>query len=389
MNVLVAFDSFKDSLSAGQACAITARTLAEVHPAWHIETAPLTDGGEGFCRILTEARGGRMGEITVHGPRFRKVPAAYGTVALESLDRNLTEWLRLPPVGTLTIIEMAAASGLQMLAMPDRDLWNTSSIGTGELILEATHQRVDAILLGVGGSATNDLGLGALEALGVTCQGTDGATMYRTVPADWDRVAALDVPLAPDIPSLRIACDVHNPLLGKNGAAAIYGPQKGLKSTDWRRLDRLCAQVAGQLCAAFDADHALIEEPGSGAAGGISFGLKVACGAQLASGIELVKRWLCLDEKLARADLIITGEGRFDPSSLQGKGPGTLIDDAAHRKTKVKVFAGQVVGNFSTRLPAHMGMTDLIAISPPGVEPSRACSDAPALLARAVARELG
>ncbi len=89
MNVVVAFDSFKDSLSAGQACAITARTLAEVHPAWHVETAPLTDGGEGFCRILTGARGGRMEEFTVHGPRFRKVPAAYGTVALESLERDL------------------------------------------------------------------------------------------------------------------------------------------------------------------------------------------------------------------------------------------------------------------------------------------------------------
>lgn len=329
-----------------------------------------------------------MEEFTVHDPRFRKVPAAYGTVALESLERDFTEWLRLPPAGILAVIEMAAASGLQMLADPDRDLWFTSSIGTGELILEATHQRVDAIVLGVGGSATNDLGLGALEALGVTCRDTDGETMHHTVPADWDRVADLDVPLRPDIPSLRIACDVQNPLLGKNGAAAIYGPQKGLKTADWHRLDRLCAKIADRLCSAFDADHALIEEPGSGAAGGISFGLGVACGAQLVSGIELVKRWLCLDEKLDRADLIITGEGRFDPSSLQGKGPGALIDDAARRGTTVKVFAGQVVGDFSTDLPAYMRPSDLIAITPPGIDPSRAFRDAPALLARAVAREL-
>jgi glycerate kinase len=201
---------------------------------------------------------------------------------------------------------------------------------------------VDGILLGVGGSATHDLGLGALAALGLELSDRDGRRVTGAEPEQWGHVAKVNSARLRKLPPIWIACDVTNPLLGPRGAATVYAPQKGLRPEALARLESESARMAGLLCAGGGGDAALAETPGAGAAGGIAFGLMAAAGARLVPGFELVSDWLRVEERLAAADLVITGEGRFDDSSLQGKGPGSLVRAAVALGKPVHVFAGRV-----------------------------------------------
>lgn len=388
MNVLIAFDKFKDSLTAEKACHTAARVIGEHRPSWRIECTPLTDGGDGFCRILTEAANGELVEKAITGPRFARADALMGLVDSDSLDPSLCRWLDIPERGRTAIIEMAQASGLAMLKEEERDLWKASSIGTGELIACAHRRNADSILLGVGGSATNDLGLGALQALGLRFFAEDGEEIERLTPHHWPRVSEMSGAILKDLPPIRIACDVENPLLGENGAAAVYGPQKGLKPEDWERIDQLGARLARSLCSYFGADFSALEEKGSGAAGGISFGLRVACGARIVSGFELVARWLNLEERIRSADLILTGEGKLDRASFQGKGPGTIIKMATRSKKRAWVFSGLVDNELLKRPPSHLRPDDITAICPPDYPLDRSLAEAKPLLEQAIRTKL-
>jgi glycerate kinase len=388
MRVLLAFDKFKDSLTAPAACAHTAAALRARHPDWTLDLCPLADGGEGFCEILTHAAGGTVETHTVTGPRGGPVPATIGFVRLENIPAAARALLALdighcsldiPP--TVAVVEMASASGLALLAAHQRDPWQTHTHGTGELIrLAAARPGVAAILLGVGGSATHDLGLGALAALGLTFSTAHGEFIAPPIPAQWPHIAHLSghLPAAPALPPIRIACDVTNPLLGPHGAAATYGPQKGLRPADLARLDHESARLALLLCAYAQRPDSLMDTPGAGAAGGIAFGLMAATGAQLLPGFDLVSAWLDLERKLAAADLVITGEGRFDDTSLTGKGPGAVAARALALGKPVHVFAGAV-----TTLAARPHLS-LHAITPPGTPLDAALRDAQSFLAARV-----
>ena len=363
MRALLAFDKFKDALSAPQACALAAGSLRAHRPNWTLDLCPLTDGGEGFCEILTQALGGSFEAHTVTGPRGEPVVARLGFVYLDDIPPAASTLLRLPAIpfprdARVAVVEMAAASGLALLAPEARDPWLTSTTGTGELIRLAARPGVAAILLGLGGSATSDLGLGALAALGLNFVSATGELIDPPTPSRWPEIARLDGRLPADLPPLRIACDVANPLLGPNGAAAIYGPQKGLRPADLRRLDNEAARLALLLCTHSAKPDTLMDVPGAGAAGGISFGLMAAASAQLISGFDLVSAWLDLDSRLAAADLVLTGEGRFDASSLSGKGPGALAARAAALGKPVHVFAGAITAAPVPGLALH-------AITPP------------------------
>jgi glycerate kinase len=370
MRALLAFDKFKDALSAPQACALAAGSLRARRPDWTLDLCPLTDGGEGFCEILTTALGGTFEAHTVTGPRGEPVVARLGFVPLALIPATARRLLDLPdsqlsalnsqlPLDArVAVVEMAAASGLALLAPEARDPWLTSTTGTGELIRLAARPGVAAILLGLGGSATSDLGLGALAALGLNFVSATGELIDPPTPSRWPEIARLDGKLPADLPPLRIACDVANPLLGPNGAAAIYGPQKGLRPADLRRLDNEAARLALLLCTHSAKPDTLMDVPGAGAAGGISFGLMAAASAQLISGFDLVSAWLDLDSRLAAADLVLTGEGRFDASSLSGKGPGALAARAAALGKPVHVFAGAITAAPVPGLALH-------AITPP------------------------
>jgi len=388
MHVLLAFDKFKDSLTAPVACELTAAVLRERHPDWTLDLCPLADGGEGFCEILTRAASGTVETHNVTGPRGALTPATIGFVplanipasarALLALDISLSS-LDIPP--TVAVVEMATASGLALLATDQRDPWQATTLGTGELIrLAAARPGVVAILLGVGGSATSDLGLGALAALGLSFHADDGTIISPPIPAHWSQVTRIsgNAPFSSALPPIRIACDVTNPLLGPRGAAATYGPQKGLRPADLARLDHESSRLALLLCAHAQRPDSLMAIPGAGAAGGIAFGLMAAADAKLLPGFDLVSAWLDLERKLAAADLVITGEGRFDDTSLTGKGPGAVAARALALGKPVHVFAGAV----STLAPRER--LTLHAITPPGTPLPEALRTAPTLLTAAV-----
>lgn len=342
MRTLVAADKFKDSLTAAQACEAIADGLRCARPEWSVDLCPLTDGGEGFARILTDAAAGEWVSCRVTGPRGRPVEAGFGLVESARLPAAVLRRLDWSGGGRLAVIEMAAASGLGLLRPDERDVWQTHSGGTGELIAAAVESGVAGIVLGVGGSATHDLGLGALGALGLELLDADGEAVSGATPAEWAHVARVGAERLRGLPPVWIACDVGNPLLGPTGAATVYAPQKGLRAEALPRLEAESARLAGLLCASRGVDVALTEMPGAGAAGGMAFGLMVAAGARLTPGFGLVSDWLRIAERLAVADLVITGEGRFDESSLQGKGPGSLVRSARAAGKPVHVFAGRV-----------------------------------------------
>ncbi len=382
MRVLVAFDKFKDSLTAPDACAITATALRETHPDWQLDLCPLADGGEGFCSILTLAAGGEVVTANVTGPLGTPVAAQLGFVPLARIPAGARTLLALPAdlpaTAQVAVIEMASASGLALLQPHERDPWRTSTVGTGELLRLAVARGAAGLLLGVGGSATSDLGLGALAALGLSFVTATGARLPHPIPALWRDIARLEGRIAPPLPAVRIACDVTNPLLGARGAAATYGPQKGLLAADVPRLDHEAARLGLMLCHHFGQPDSLMETPGAGAAGGISFGLMAAADARLLPGFDLVSAWLDLENRLAAADLVITGEGRFDATSLQGKGPGAVAARALALGKPVRVFAG------ATQVPQPPAGLALHAITPSGTPLADALRQAPDFLRAAV-----
>lgn len=339
MRVLIAFDKFKDALTAEEACVAAANALRVNHPDWELDLCPLVDGGDGFCARLTDDVGGDFHEHQVTGPRGESVPARTGRMKFSQLREVVRSRLGLQGNGALAVVELAAASGIALLPPAQRDPWHTTTAGTGEL-LRAAAAGADAILLGVGGSATNDLGLGALAALGMKFLDPNGAPLALPTPATWERIVRVEGRV--ELPPLFIACDVTNPLLGPNGATATFGPQKGLALADVDHLDAAASRMAAMLCATVGRPLSLADTPGAGAAGGVAFGLMVAADARLIPGFDLVSDWLDLPARLAAADLILTGEGRFDVTSLAGKGPGSLVREARRLGKPVHVFAGSL-----------------------------------------------
>ncbi len=383
MQVLIAFDKFKDCLTAQEACRLTAAALRERQPAWTTTACPLADGGEGFAEILTDAAGGEHVAVTVTGPRGAPVSARYGLVSVARVPAAARRCLGLEAAAhegrTIAVVDMASVSGLALLANADRDPWQTTTRGTGEVLRAAAARGVAAIVLGVGGSATSDLGLGALAALGLEFHGRDGR-IDDPVPGRWAGIERIGGAVTPSLPPVWIACDVTNPLLGPRGAAATYGPQKGLKAADLPRLDHESGRLALLLCGHCRQPDTLMDAPGAGAAGGISFGLMAAAGAKLLPGFELVSAWLDLETHLARAELVITGEGRFDATSLQGKGPGAVAARALALGKAVHVFAGQAaVDTPPARLALH-------SITPAGLPLAEALPRGAEFLAAAVRR---
>ncbi len=203
------------------------------------------------------------------------------------------------------IVEMATASGLQLLSMGQRNPWETDSRGTGQLLRVAAESGVRAILLGIGGSATNDLGLGALAELGVEAVDSTGAAVEAMEPAHWGKIEGFRGQLPEGFPPIFIVCDVRNPLLGDSGCTAVYGPQKGLLPGDVARMEREVARVSRLLADHFAREASLAGEPGMGAAGGISFGLRCAGSAELIPGAEFVAGWLNLERHLRDCDIVL------------------------------------------------------------------------------------
>jgi glycerate kinase len=323
--VVVAPDKFKGSLSAAGVAAALARGLRRRLPAVRVVEHPVADGGEGTVEMVLR-HGFRPITCEVHGPTGEPVRADYA--------------LR----GDVAVLEMAAAAGLALLpgGVPDdRTARTASTYGVGELIRDALDRGARRIVLGVGGSATTDGGAGMAAALGARLSGTSGpalpdggASLLAAVRLDLD---GLDVRLAEA--TVVVACDVDNPLTGPQGAAAVYGPQKGAGEATVDLLDRALAHWADLVAAATAQDLRAL--PGAGAAGGLGFGAAALLGAEVRSGIEYLLELSGFAGSVAGADLVIVGEGSLDEQSLRGKGPIGVATVAARAGARVVAVAGR------------------------------------------------
>ncbi len=327
MRILVAPDKFRGTLSAPEAAAAIARGWRRVRPDDVLEEVPLADGGEGTLDALLAALGGERRTARVRGPLGDEVEAAFG--------------IAQAPAGPLGIVEMARASGLELVSPARRDPLRASTWGTGELILAALRVGAREVLVCLGGSATTDGGAGMAQALGVALLdaegrpvGPGGAGLLRLARID---ATGLD-PLARSA-RVQAACDVDNPLTGPQGAARVFGPQKGASPEEVLLLDR----ALGHLAAVIHRDLGIDVRglPGAGAAGGLGAGLVAFLGARLRPGAGLVMEAVGLRERVRAADLILTGEGAFDASSLRGKVPAGVLELARGAGVPAVVLCGR------------------------------------------------
>ncbi|MDR0280394.1 MAG: glycerate kinase [Paucimonas sp.] len=363
MKIVIAPDSFKDSLSAEGVAAAIARGIAAVLPQAQVVCCPMADGGEGTMEAIVAACHGEARSLPVRGPLGREVVAQWGWLA----DSRTA------------IIEMAQASGLQLLDLTERDACRTSSFGTGQLIGAALDAGAERIILAIGGSATNDAGSGMLRALGLRTFDAQGAELEEGGLALCN-VARLDTSgLDPRLASVRleVAADVDNPLCGANGASAIFGPQKGASPEQVGLLDHALGHFADHCAQALGRD--VRDFPGCGAAGGMGFAAKAFLDAQFRPGIEVVAELAGLEAAVQGADLVITGEGRFDAQTLRGKTPFGVARIARRHGVPVVVLAG-TLGEGYQELYDH-GIDAAFAIASGPMTLKDACANAADLLA--------
>jgi glycerate 2-kinase len=339
MRILIAPDKFKGSLSAQQVAENIALGIRDVIPGAQIEIAPVADGGEGTAEVICKARGGEWVTCHAHGPLGNPIEARY-------------VWLS---ENASAVIEMSEAAGLRALKDGVRDVLRANTFGVGEMLLDGAKRGAREIIVGVGGSVTNDGGFGMARALGFRFFDQQDNEIEKT--ADLISVVRIEDPVAAGVSpattlesestsasggplQIRIAaaCDVKNPLLGQNGATRTFGPQKGATPDELEILERALTRLADTVTRELNCDFR--NNPGAGAAGGLGFGLMSFCRGELRPGFDVVADAVELEEKIRRADVVITGEGKLDRQTLEGKAPAGVAL-LAHKFGK-RVFA--VVG---------------------------------------------
>lgn len=364
MNILIAPDSFKDSLKAIEVARALDLGLKKVLPDAKIRMIPMADGGEGTVESVIDATKGRILKKQVKDPLMREISAFCG----------------ISGDGSFAVIEMAAASGLELLETKERNPWITSTYGTGELISYALDQGCRRILLGIGGSATNDCGMGMATALGVKFldiegkqlpQGGGALANVRTI-----NMEGLDPRIRET--EIRVACDVSNPLTGSQGASFVYGPQKGADAEMVSALDKNLSHFARVIREQLGKDIDAV--PGAGAAGGLGGGLMAFLEARLVGGFDMVAESVNFEESVQWADLVITGEGRMDSQTKFGKTPYGVARMALK-------FGKTVIGVAGTlEEDAHElyseGFNLILPIQEKPIDLSGALKNAPALLER-------
>ena len=369
LRILIASDSFKGSLTSQEVGTAITRGVLRVCPEAEITVIPMADGGEGTVAALIAATGGQLIATEVTGPLVTPVTARFG----------------LLPNGT-AVLEMAEASGLTLVPEELRNPMITTTFGTGELILKALDFGANRILIGIGGSATNDGGSGMAQALGVSLRDKNGQELSYG-GGSLSQLAAIDMSgLDPRIKRTPIIvdCDVKNPLCGPNGASAIYGPQKGASPEMVKQLDTNLRHLAHVI--AQELNQNVMEIPGAGAAGGLGAGLIAFAGASLRSGVETVLDTVNLEKYLAKVDLVITGEGRLDYQSAFGKVPVGVAKRALGHGVPVIAFAGEI-GPGAHQI-FDLGIDSAVTLVNGPIDLQQAMEKAPDLLADAAERTM-
>ena len=330
MKVVVAIDSFKGSLSSMEAGQAIEEGVKCVYQNAEVVVRPLADGGEGTVEALVEGMGGVFVTKEVIGPLGEKLGAVYGII--ESKD----------DLSKTAIIEMSAAAGITLVPEESRNPMNTTTYGIGELILDAIERGCRHFIVGIGGSATNDGGVGMLQALGYDFVTQEGKAISYGGNGLRELASIEESNVHPTLKecTFKVACDVTNPLCGENGSSAIFGPQKGATPEMVQELDQLLlhyAELSKEINANADRFY-----PGTGAAGGMGFAFLTYTNATLESGIQIVLTETKLEELIATADFVVTGEGRLDGQTALGKAPIGVAALAKKYQKKVLAFAGAV-----------------------------------------------
>ena len=322
MKIVIAVDSFKGSLSSLEAGSAISEGIHRVMDDVEVVVRPLADGGEGTVEALALGMNGRIENIKVTGPLGDMVEASYGII-----DETQT-----------AIIEMSAAAGITLVAEPDRNPLNTTTYGVGEMISDAINKGCRNFIVGIGGSATNDGGIGMLQALGYSFLdaagnqipfGAKGLSVLKTISDEHVNPQLKDC-------NFKIACDVTNPLCGENGCSAIYGPQKGATPSMITQMDEWLSDYAHLTQEKYP--KASMTQPGTGAAGGLGFAFLSYTNAVLESGIKIVLDETRLESYIADADIVITGEGRLDGQTVMGKAPIGVANIAKNIKNRLSHF---------------------------------------------------
>jgi glycerate kinase len=324
MKITVAIDSFKGSLSSLRAGEAVKEAALELSKENEVFVRPVADGGEGTVEALSLGMGGTLVTVRVAGPLFAPVDATYAIL----------------PDGKTAVIEMAAAAGITLLPKEKLNPLLTTTYGVGEMIKDAIKRGCRRFIVGIGGSATNDGGVGMLTALGYEFLDEDGVTIPLSGKGLDFLVSICDERVLPALAecSFRVACDVKNPLCGENGCSAVYGPQKGATPEAVKFMDRgmaLYARIAATVSDRADPDY-----PGVGAAGGLGFAFRTFLGATLSSGIGIVLEETRLEDYIKESDLVITGEGRLDAQTAMGKAPAGVAAIAKKHGKPVIAFSG-------------------------------------------------
>ena len=340
MQIVIAIDSFKGSLTSLQAGYAVKEAIEEQNPSAQVSVCPLADGGEGTVDALVTGLGGEKVTVTVTGPLGQPVQAQYGIL----------------PGGT-AVLEMSAAAGLPLVPEDRRDPMVTTTYGVGEMIAHAVGLGCRDFIVGIGGSATNDGGTGMLSALGFRFLNEKGESIALGAKGLHDLATISTENAMPQLADcrFRVACDVTNPLCGDNGCSAVFAPQKGAKPEDIPLMDRWLKHYA---CLSGGDPN----RPGAGAAGGMGFGFLRFLNASLESGIQIVLEQVGLEEKIQNADLVITGEGKLDGQTVMGKAPIGVAKLAKKYGKQVIAFAG-CLGEDAALCKAH-GIDDFYAITP-------------------------
>lgn len=367
--VVLAMDSFKGCLSSAEVEQAAEEGIKEVCPDCEVIRFLIADGGEGILEILVEATHGTYHEVLANDPLMRQMKTCYG----------------ISGDGETALIEMAAVNGLPLLTEPERNPMLTTTFGTGELILDALDQGCREFIIGIGGSATNDAGLGMLQALGIRLV-DDGGKVLGTGGKIMNQVASIDC--SSFHPALRnahftIACDVRNPFYGPQGAAHIFARQKGADNAMIEELDKGMCSLSEVIESATGREIGHV--PGAGAAGGLGGAFLAFMNAELKPGIELLLQTLNFGERIKGADLIITGEGRVDQQSLMGKVLSGVLEEARKQSIPVIVVAGSVVDTEILNQGGFQGIYSIVP-TPMSLEEAIKPETAKANISRTVAQ---
>ena len=347
MKILIAPDKFKGTLSGREVAEAIAAGLRDVLPDAKIDIVPMADGGEGTAEVITNALGGSWMNCKAHNPLGREIETRYGWIE----NRKLA------------VMEMSEAAGMRRLRPNELNPERATTFGVGEMISHAKKRGAGEIIIGLGGSATNDGGFGMARALAFRFFDRKRAHELRSAVTKLTDLEEVSKPRHLSLPKIIAAVDVKNVLLGKNGATRVFGPQKGVTPDKIEKFERALAKLANVVAKQFGFDYR--DEAGAGAAGGLGFGLISFCGAKIRPGFNVVARAVDLESKIKDVDLVITGEGSLDRQTLEGKTPAGVAQLARKNGKRVFAFVGRASENQEVHalfdrvyVNARVGMSD-------------------------------